>query len=115
LWRCARLSLFARETPVPYAAASSGPGLPFFGVIAARGSGTVGCTEDRGVFGGSNVDAKLLLLARRLRARAEGVLAKAETMQNPDAKQEMLQIAASYENLAQQIEHAAMQTRYRCR
>ena len=53
------------------------------------------------------MDAKLLLLARRLRARADGVLAEAETMQNPNAKRKMLQIAASYEKLAQQIENAA--------
>jgi hypothetical protein len=43
-----------------------------------------------GVFGGSNVDAKLLLLARRLRARADGVLAEAQTIQNPNAKRKML-------------------------
>jgi hypothetical protein len=44
---------------------------------------------------------KLLLLARDLRARAEEVLAQAETMKNSDARQKMRTIAASYEKLAQ--------------
>ena len=42
---------------------------------------------------------KLLLLARELRARAEEVLAQAETMKDADARQKMRAIAASYEKL----------------
>lgn len=49
-------------------------------------------------------DAKLLLLARNLRARAEEVLAQAEIMENAEAQQTMRDIAASYEQLAQRLE-----------
>jgi len=49
-------------------------------------------------------DAKLLSLARSLRARAQEVLAQAEIMENADAKQTMREIAASYERLAQRLE-----------
>jgi hypothetical protein len=49
-------------------------------------------------------DEKLLLLARNLRARAQEVLAQAEIMENAEAKQTMLDIAASYERLAQRLE-----------
>ena len=52
-------------------------------------------------------DLKLLGLARSLRARAEEVLAKAETMKDADAKQKMGDVAASYEKLAQQLEQHA--------
>jgi hypothetical protein len=47
---------------------------------------------------------KLLLLARELRARAEEVLAQAETMKDADARQKMRAIAASYEKLAHRLE-----------
>ena len=52
-------------------------------------------------------DLKLLGLARSLRARAEEVLAKAETMKDADAKQKKRDVAASYEKLAQQLEQHA--------
>jgi hypothetical protein len=48
---------------------------------------------------------KLLLLARDLRARAEEVLAKAETMKDADARQMMRNIAASYVKLAERLEY----------
>jgi len=49
-------------------------------------------------------DAKLLLLARNLRARAQEVLAQAEIMENAEAQRTMREIAASYERLAQKLE-----------
>jgi hypothetical protein len=49
----------------------------------------------------------LLLLARDLRARAREVLAKAETMQDADARWQMREVAASYERLAQRLERAS--------
>jgi hypothetical protein len=49
-------------------------------------------------------DAKLLSLARSLRARAQEVLAQAEIMENADAQQTMREIAASYERLARRLE-----------
>jgi hypothetical protein len=45
-----------------------------------------------------------LLRARELRARAEEILAKAETMKDADAREKMREVAASYEKLAQQLE-----------
>jgi hypothetical protein len=52
-------------------------------------------------------DHKLLALASSLRARAEEVLAKAETMKGAGAKQKMRDVAASYETLAQKLEQHA--------
>jgi len=49
----------------------------------------------------------LLLRARDLRARAREVLAKAETMQDADARREMREVAAGYERLARRLETAA--------
>ncbi len=49
-------------------------------------------------------EAKLLLLARNLRARAQEVLAQAEIMKNAEAQQSMRDIVASYERLAQRLE-----------
>jgi hypothetical protein len=49
-------------------------------------------------------DQKLLLLARELRARAEEVLARAETFQDAYARRTMRRIAASYEKLAARLE-----------
>jgi hypothetical protein len=49
----------------------------------------------------------LLLLARDLRARSEEVSAKAEIMQDPDARQKMREVAAAYERLAQRLEYEA--------
>jgi len=49
-------------------------------------------------------DAQLLSLARDLRARAEQALAKAETMQDADARQKMLKVGARYERLARRLE-----------
>ena len=49
-------------------------------------------------------DAKLLSLARNLRARAQEVLAQAEIMENAEAQQTMREIAASYERLARRLE-----------
>jgi len=46
----------------------------------------------------------LLLRARDLRARAREVLAKAETMQDADARQKMREVAAGYERLARRLE-----------
>jgi len=52
-------------------------------------------------------DAKLLLFAKNLRARAQEVFAQAEIMQDADAQQTMREIAASYERLAQRLEKEA--------
>jgi hypothetical protein len=52
-------------------------------------------------------DLKLLGLARSLRARAEEVLAKAETMKDASAKQKMRDVAASYKKLARSLEQHA--------
>jgi hypothetical protein len=49
-------------------------------------------------------DSRLLALARSLRARAEKVLAQAETMRDVDAQRKMRDIAARYEGLAQRLE-----------
>ena len=49
-------------------------------------------------------EAKLLSLARNLRARAQEVLAQAEIMENAEAQQTMREIAASYERLARRLE-----------
>jgi hypothetical protein len=50
---------------------------------------------------------RLLSLARDLRARAREVLAKAETMQDADARRQMSEIAGGYERLAQRLEKEA--------
>jgi hypothetical protein len=55
----------------------------------------------------SNDKGKLLSLARDLRARAEEVLARAETFHDADAREKMRRIAASYEKLAQRLEKEA--------
>jgi hypothetical protein len=52
-------------------------------------------------------DHKLLAFASSLRARAEEVLAQAETMKDAGAKKKMRDVAASYEKLAQQLEQHA--------
>jgi hypothetical protein len=49
-------------------------------------------------------DIQLLLLARDLRARAEEILAKAETMGDAGAREMMRGAAASYEKSALQVE-----------
>ena len=49
-------------------------------------------------------DLKLFGLASSLRARAEEVLAQAETMEDAGAKQKMRDVAANYEKLAQKLE-----------
>jgi hypothetical protein len=51
------------------------------------------------------VDVKLLALARDLRARAQEVLSRAETIYDMDAEQRMRLAAACHEKLAQGIEH----------
>jgi len=50
---------------------------------------------------------KFLSLARDLRARAREVLAKAETMQDADARRKMHEIATGYERLARRLEKAS--------
>lgn len=52
-------------------------------------------------------DTKLLSLARDLRARAEEVLAQAETFEDAGARAKMRKIAAAYEKLAQRLEYEA--------
>jgi len=49
-------------------------------------------------------DAKLRLLADRWRARAKEIVLEAEMMNDADARQKMLEVAASYERLAQRVE-----------
>ena len=50
---------------------------------------------------------KLLSLARDLRERAREILAKAETMQDADARRKMHEIATGYERLARRLEKAS--------
>jgi len=49
-------------------------------------------------------DAELVLLVSRWRARAQEILAQAETMSDAEARQTMQEIAAGYERLAQRVE-----------
>ena len=49
-------------------------------------------------------DAKLRVLARRSRKRSRQVMAKAETMQNEDARRTMRRVAAGYRKLARRLE-----------
>jgi hypothetical protein len=49
-------------------------------------------------------DANLLSLARDFRARAEEILARAETMHDADTRWKMREVAAGYEKLAQRVE-----------
>jgi len=55
-------------------------------------------------------DPELLLLVSRWRARAQEVLAQAETMRDAEARQMMQEIAARYERLAQQVEQQTGRT-----
>jgi hypothetical protein len=50
---------------------------------------------------------KLLLLARDSRARAEEVLAQAETFTDAEARRKLRKIAEDYEKLAQRLEEAS--------
>jgi hypothetical protein len=52
-------------------------------------------------------DPQLLLMAMDLRARAEEVLARAETFHNADAQRKLRKIAADYESLADRLERRA--------
>ena len=49
-------------------------------------------------------DTELVLLVSRWRARAQEILAQAETMRDAEARQTMQEIAAGYERLAQRVE-----------
>jgi hypothetical protein len=49
-------------------------------------------------------DPQLLLQARDLRARAEEVLDRAETLRNADARQKLQKIAETYVKLAERLE-----------
>ena len=49
-------------------------------------------------------DANLLSRARDFRARAEEILARADTMHDADTRQKMREVARGYENLAQRVE-----------
>ena len=53
------------------------------------------------------VDINLLSLARELRARAQEILARAETMYDSDAEQTMREVAARHEQLAQRVEQGS--------
>ena len=55
-------------------------------------------------------DPGLLMLVGRWRARAQELLAQAETMRDADARQTMQEIAAGYERLAQQVEQQTGRT-----
>lgn len=59
--------------------------------------------------GHSMPDAKLLSLASDLRARANELSARAETMYEVDAEQRMRAVAACHEKLAQQVEQHGAQ------
>jgi len=55
-------------------------------------------------------DPELLMLVGRWRARAQELLAQAETMRDAEARQMMQEIAARYERLAQQVEQQTGRT-----
>jgi hypothetical protein len=50
------------------------------------------------------VDVKLLSLAMDLRARAQDILARAETMYDVDAQHTMREVAACHEKFAERVE-----------
>ena len=52
-------------------------------------------------------DAELIMLAKRSRARAKQVLARAKGFRDADAKRKMRRVAVSYKNLARRLEHEA--------
>jgi hypothetical protein len=52
-------------------------------------------------------DLKLLARVRDLRARADEILAKAETMTDADAREMMRAVAVSYAKLAERLEEEA--------
>jgi hypothetical protein len=53
------------------------------------------------------VDINLQSLARDLRARAQEILARAETIYDTDAEQTMREVAARHEKLAQRVEQGS--------
>ena len=53
------------------------------------------------------LNLKLLARVRDLRARAEEILAKAESMTDADARDMMRAVAVSYEKLARRLEQEA--------
>jgi hypothetical protein len=55
------------------------------------------------------VDAKLLSLAMDLRARAQDILVRVETMYDVDARQTMRKVAARHEKFAERIEQHGAQ------
>jgi hypothetical protein len=59
------------------------------------------------------VDVNLLSLARDLRARAQEILARAETTYDSDAEQTMREVATRHEKLAQRVEQGPV--RQECR
>ena len=46
----------------------------------------------------------LLIMARKMRERAEEALARAETFRDPEARRMMFKVAERYEELAQRLE-----------
>jgi hypothetical protein len=50
------------------------------------------------------VDAKLLSLAMDLRARAQDILARAETMYDVDAQHTLREVAARHKKFAERVE-----------
>jgi hypothetical protein len=63
-----------------------------------------GKSNDSGGKNSAMVDINLLSLARDLRARAQEILARAETIYDMDAEQTMREVAARHEKLAQRVE-----------
>jgi DNA-binding ferritin-like protein len=53
------------------------------------------------------ITERLVSLAREARDHAEEILARAETMQDAEARRMMREIAEGYERLAERIEKAA--------
>jgi hypothetical protein len=61
------------------------------------------CNDSRGE-SAAMIDVNLLSLARDLRARAQEILARAETIYDSDAEQTMREVATCHEKLAQRVE-----------
>ena len=62
------------------------------------------CNESRGE-SFAMVDVKLRSLAIDLRARAQEIRVRAETMYDVDAQQTMREVAARHEKFAERVEH----------
>jgi hypothetical protein len=69
--------------------------------VRAWAPGKTNCSRGKSL---EMIDINLLSLARDLRARAQEILARAETIYDTDAERTMREVAARLEKLAQRVE-----------